>query len=202
MSENVSTEKMTQSETHVRTEFSRKTYMHLAFAILAFAGLEYMLLSSDLAPTMVTSMTSCFHWLIVLGAFMGVSWVANYRASLSTSSKTQYAGLLLYIVAEAIIFVPLLFIAGLQVPNVIPTAGIIMGLLLGGLAFTAFTSRSDSTLLSGILKITGFIALGVIVLSIMSGFNLNVIFSSLIIAFVGCTILYSTSNILKHYKLK
>ncbi len=202
MSEYVSTNTTEQSEPHVRAEFSRKTYAHLAFAILAFIGLEYMLLSSEIAPTMVTSMTSCFHWLIVLGAFMGVSWIANYRASLSTSIKTQYAGLLLYIVAEAIIFVPLLFIAGLQVPNVIPTAGIIIGLLLGGLAFTAFTSRTDSTFSSGILKITGFIALGVIILSIISGFNLNVIFSSLIIAFVGCAILYSTSNILKHYNLK
>ncbi len=202
MSENVSTEKMTQSETHVRTEFSRKTYMHIAFAILCFAGLEYVLLSSDLAPTMVRSMTSGFHWLIVLGAFIGVSWVADYRASISTSIKTLYAGLVLYIVAEAIIFVPLLYIASLQVPNVIPTAGIIIGLLFGGLAFAAFTSRSDSTLLSGILKISGFIALGVIVLGIMSGFNLDILFSSIIIAFVGCAILYSTSNILKHYKLK
>ena len=91
-----------------RAEFIRKTYGHLAGAIAFFVILESMFLSLGLgnaAPTILG--TSRFSWLIVLGAFMLVSWVAERWATNGTSMAMQYAGLVLYTVAEAVIFLPM-----------------------------------------------------------------------------------------------
>lgn len=188
-----------QAEENVRSTFIRKTYQHLALAILAFVGLEFLLLKSPIAPAMAGMMTGGFSWLIVLGAFMGVSFIADKWARSSKSRKVQYAGLGIYVVAQAIIFVPLLLIAQKFAPNVIPMAGIFTLLLFAGITFTAFTSGKDFSFLGGILKIGGFVALGVIVASIIIGFQLGLIFSAIMILFAGGAILYDTSNIIRHY---
>ena len=93
-----------------RASFIRKTYLHLAAAIFAFILLEMYLFTSGIADVIATTMFG-FSWFIVLALFMGVSFLANWWAHSSTSKATQYLGLGLYVVAEAIIFVPLLFMA-------------------------------------------------------------------------------------------
>ena len=61
-----------------RASFIRRTYLHLAGAILAFVGIEYALLQSSLAEGLVQSMVgSQYGWLMVLGMFMFVGWVAD-----------------------------------------------------------------------------------------------------------------------------
>ena len=57
------------------------------------------------------TMTSGFGWLVTLGLFIVVSWIADKWARSDASQGMQYLGLGLYVVAEAIIFLPLLFIA-------------------------------------------------------------------------------------------
>lgn len=185
---------------NVRAEFIRRTYQHLAFSVLIFAGLEYMLLNSPIAPAMANLMTGGYAWLIVLGAFMGVSYIADRWARSTTSPQTQYLGLGLYIVAEAIIFLPLLLIATMIAPQVIPTAAIITLALFGGLTYTAITTRKDFSFLGGILKMGFFVAMGLIVASIVFGFSLGLFFSGAMILFAAGAILYSTSNILHHYR--
>ncbi len=187
-------------QTNVRVEFIKKTYQHLAYAILGFIALEVLLLNSPFAEIMTRKMTGGYSWLIVLGAFMGVSWLADSWARSSASLGKQYAGLALYVVAEAIIFIPLLYIAKSIAPNVIPMAGIFTGLLFLGLSYTAFTTKKDFSFLGGMLKIGGFIALGFIGTSIVFGFNLGILFSTVMIVFASASILYSTSNILRYYR--
>ena len=51
------------------------------------------------------------NWLLVLGVFMAVGWVANYWAHSQTFPLLQYLGLGLYTLAEAILVLPLLAIA-------------------------------------------------------------------------------------------
>lgn len=51
------------------------------------------------------------NWLLVLGGFVLVSWLASRAAHTSRSKGTQYAALIGFVAAEAIIFVPLLYIA-------------------------------------------------------------------------------------------
>ena len=84
-------------------------------------------------------------WLVVLGAFMLVGWVAERWARSATSPAMQYLGLGLYVVAEAIIMVPLLYVAAhyAKDPNIIPTAGLLTGLIFTGLTGTVFLTRHD-----------------------------------------------------------
>lgn len=186
-----------------RASFIRKTYLHLAVAILAFAGLEAYLFASGIANTIASTMLGGqFSWLIVLGAFMGVSFLASWWANSQTSKGMQYLGLGLYVVAEAIIFVPLLFIVGNYGGGmeVVAKAGIVtLGLFLG-ITSVVFITRSDFSFLGPILAIGGFVALGFIAASLLFGFSLGSIFAFVMVAFAGASILYETSNVLHRYQ--
>lgn len=191
-----------QASASDRATFIRKTYLHLAGAILAFVALEAYFLNASWAPGLVqTMMGGQFSWLIVLGAFMGVSWLADKWARSDASTGKQYMGLGLFVVAEAFIFLPLLFIAAYySSPDVIPMSGIITGLLFAGLTATAFLTRKDFSFMRGILTVGGFVAMGVIICSILFGFNLGLFFSGAMVLFAGGSILYTTSNIIHHYR--
>jgi len=190
-----------QSPENVRTTFYQKTYLHLAGAIGAFVILEALLLSIPGIEQTVFGIlgTSNFSWLIVLGAFMLISWIAEKWANSDTSQGMQYAGLGLFVVAEALIFLPMLIIATTYFSGIVGQAAIITGGLFAGLTFVAFTTKKDFSFLGGILKIAGFIAIGLIVVSITGGFNLGTWFSGAMILFAGGSILYQTSNIIHHY---
>jgi FtsH-binding integral membrane protein len=79
-------------------------------------------------------------------------------------------------------------------------AGIITGLLFAGLTATAFITRKDFSFMRSILVIGSFIALGIIVCSIMFGFELGLLFSGAMVLFAAGSILYTTSNIIHHYR--
>ena len=185
-----------------RARFIRKTYLHLAAAILAFVVLEAFLFASGAAYSImsVLSLGGSMSWLIVLGAFMGVSYLASSWANSNTSKPMQYVGLALYVVAEAIIFVPMMFIAAnFSDGDVIPKAGIVtLGLFLG-ISSVVFLTRKDFSFLGPILAIGGFVALGFIVASILFGFSLGSLFAFVMVAFAGTAILYETSNVLHRY---
>jgi FtsH-binding integral membrane protein len=150
---------------------------------------------------MAKLMTSGYSWLIVLGAYMGVSYLADRWARSDTSPQMQYLGLGLFVVAEAIVFLPLLYIASFYAAaNVIPTAAAITGFLFLGLTAVVFFTRKDFSWLRSILTIGGFIALGFIVASIIFGFTLGLLFSVVMVAYAAGAILYDTSNILHHYR--
>lgn len=182
-----------------RAEFIRKTYHHLAGAILVFAVLEYFLINSPIAAPLAQMMTGGYSWLIVLGLFMGVSYIADKWARSSSSLHMQYAGLALYVFAESIIFVPLLLFVSMIAPGILLQAAILTGMLFVGLTIVAFTTRKDFSFLGGILAIGGIVALGVIAASIIFGFSLGLLFSVIMIAFASGAILYNTSNIIHHY---
>ncbi len=187
------------SETE-RAGFIRRTYWHLAGAILAFAGLETVLIQSGVAESFIHLLKGgMWMWLIVLGLFMVVSTVANNWAHSAISKEMQYAGLGLFVVAEAIVFMPLIYIALQRAPDVLSHAALLTLMLVGGLTFTAFTTRKNFSFLGPILSIGGWIALGVIVTSMLFGFTLGAVFSGAMIIFAAGAVLYSTSNIIHEY---
>lgn len=193
------------SDVDTRAAFIRKTYAHLAGAILAFVAIEAALMSIPGIHDTVFGVlgVSKYSWLIVLGAFMAVSWLANKWAHSSTSLGMQYTGLALYVVAEAVIFLPLLLIASQMTGdgNLIGKAGIITLAMFGGLTLVAFTTKKDFSFLGGILKIGFFIALGLIVASFFfQGLSLGIWFSGAMVLLASGSILYSTSNIIHHYQ--
>lgn len=185
-----------------RAAFIRRTYIHLAGAILMFTVLEFILFQIGVPDMMVKLLArSQYSWLIVLAAFLGASWLAQAFANSEASVGMQYFGLGLYVVAEALIFVPLLwFTVKFSSPDVIPMAAIITGLLFAGLTYTAFTLRTDFSFLGAILKIGGFVAMGIIVAAIVFGFTLGLIFSSVMVLFAAGCILYDTSNVIRCYR--
>ncbi len=186
-----------------RTEFVRKTYTHLAGAITVFALLEWVLLSIIPASTVFGLLQSSpYSWLMVLGAFMVVSWIANKWAYGGASKGMQYAGLGLYIVAEAVIFLPLLMMATIYDPAAIGKAAVVTGFMVLGLTAIAFTTKKDFSFLGGILKIGFIVALGLIVASVffpgLAG-GMGMWFSVAMIALASGSILYNTSQIMYHY---
>lgn len=188
-----------QAETNERTNFIRQTYLHLAGAILAFVGIEALLLNSPAAETLARAMGG--HWWVVILAFIGVSWLANSWAQSSTSVGMQYAGLALYVVAEAVIFVPLLYIAMHFAPGAIPAAGLITAIVFCGLTAIVFMTGSDFSFLRTGLMVAGLAALGIAICASLFGFSLGVFFSGAMILLASGYILYDTSNVMHHYRI-
>ncbi len=187
-----------------RSSFIRKTYVHLAGAILAFMLVEWLLLNSPFAPEMVhTMLGSRFGWLLTLGAFMGVSYVAQKWAQSGRSSAMQYAGLGLYVVAEAVLFVPLLYIAVFYMrdPGLVAKAGLITGVVFVGLTVTVFVTQSDFSWMRQGLMVAGFGAMGIILASLLFGFNLGTLFCGVMVVLASGYILYYTSNVLHRYPI-
>jgi FtsH-binding integral membrane protein len=186
----------------LRRQFIRRTYMHLGAAILAFAALTGALIHMPFTPELMKLMLgSKYSWLVVLGLFMGASWLAQKWADSGTSLTMQYAGLALYVVAEAVIFVPILYVAAFfSSPEVIPMAAMITGGLFLGLTAVVVTTGMDFSFLRGALMIGGFVALGVIVASMVFGFSLGIVFSGVMVLFAGACVLYNTSNVFHVYR--
>lgn len=191
-----------ESSPEVRASFIRKTYAHLALAILAFIGLEAGLIFSGIGDVVVQTMLGGrWSWLIVLGAFIGVSSLANWWANSDTSKPMQYLGLGLYVVAFSIISLPMLYIATkVAGPSVIASAGILTFMLFLSLSLIVLLSRKDFSFLGPILAVAGFGALGFIVVSTIFGFSLGNIFSFVMVIFAAGSILYNTSNVLHVYR--
>jgi FtsH-binding integral membrane protein len=183
-----------------RAAFVRRTYGHLAGAVLGFVGLETLLLRIPGIENVVRPMLSG-SWMLVLLAFMAAGWIARVWANSNTSQVMQYLGLSLYVVAWAIMFLPLLYIAvHFTSSDVIPTAGILTLSIFGGLTIAVFVTRGDYSYLGPVISIASCIAFGVIVASTLFGFSLGLIFCFALVGLACAAIIYNTSNVLHHYR--
>jgi FtsH-binding integral membrane protein len=192
-----------RAETTDRVAFIRRTYAHLGGAILAFMALEAVLLSVVPHNEVLRLLAvSPFSWLFVLGGFMVAGWVAQMWARSETSVALQYTGLAVYVVAQAVIMLPLLMLAAdFSGPSVIPTAGILTLAVFAGLTASVFISGKDFSFLRPILFVGSLLALGLIVASILFSFNLGgVFFAFAMVALMSGYILYYTSNVMLYYR--
>jgi FtsH-binding integral membrane protein len=180
-----------------RSEFVWKTYAHVVGAILAFAGVSAYLYQSGISERIAMPMLN--NWLLVLGAFMLVGWGASHVAHRIQSVPAQYGALAFFVVAEALIFAPLLFIAASVQPGIIEAAAGVTILGCGGLIAVAMITRKDFSFLRGLLVWGGILALVAIVSAMIFGFQLGTWFMVAMIGFAGAAVLYDTSNILHHY---
>ena len=190
-----------QARPNERAEFIKRTYTHLAGAVGAFVVVEYLFFQLGIAQLLANLLLgNRFGWLAMLGGFALLGYLASNMAAKADDVNSQYMGLGLYVVGEAVIFAPLLYMAAaLSDPSVIPTAGVITLFLFGGLTAVAFTSGKDFSFLGGILKIAGMVALGLIACSLIFGFSLGLIFSFFMVAFAAAAILYKTSKVMYRY---
>lgn len=194
---------ISESPESERAEFIRKTYAHLAGAIALFVLLEAMFLSMGLGAAAIGLLgVSRYSWLMVLGAFMFVSWIAEKWACNGSSKNMQYAGLALYTLAEAVIFLPMIALAvGLTGDaSLVLQAGLITVAMVLGITVVAFTTKKDFSFIGGILKVGGFVALGLIVASFFLPISLGLWFSGAMVLFASGSILYNTSNLIHRYQ--
>jgi FtsH-binding integral membrane protein len=191
-----------ESVTSARVTFIRRTYAHLAGAVLAFIGIEALLLQVVPEQTVLRLFASSpMSWLVVLLAFWAASWIAQVWARSETSVALQYVGLGLYVLAEAVIFLPILFVAThFTDPYLIPAAGILTLAVFGGLTLSVFLTKKDYSFLRPILCVGSMIALGVIVCaSIFPQITLGLFFSFAMVALLSGYILFQTSAVVLHY---
>jgi FtsH-binding integral membrane protein len=181
-----------------RSTFIWRTYGHVAAAILLFAAIESYLFSNGLAQPLAQRMLG-FNWLLILGAFMVVGWLATHVAHTVQSKPLQYLALAGFVAAEAVIFVPLLALAMAVQPGIVESAVGVTLLGTAGLTAVAFITRKDFSFLRSILVWGGILALVAIVASVLFGFEMGTWFSVAMIGFAGAAVLYDTSNILHHY---
>ena len=180
--------------------FYRKTYSHVAIALLAFIVVEAILINTVPESLIFSMVSSPFVWLFILGGFWLGSMLAN-KWTQAQDKSTQYRGLGIYVLLEAIIFLPMIYIAidlsdGLAI---ISQAGIITLSLFAGLTAVVFLTRVDFSFLRTILVVGGFVALGLIVAGAIFGFDLGLWFSVAMVALAAGGILYETYNIKNVY---
>lgn len=184
-----------------RADFIRKTYMHVALAVLGFIIVEALFLNTPFIVKIGLQMTQGMTWLLVLGGFMFVTNFATKWASNTADRSKQYAGLLLYVVAQAFIFVPLIYIAISYTGDLslINQAALMTLALFTGLTAIVFTTKKDFSFMRNIITVGGFVALGLIVAGMLFGFSLGLWFSFAMVALAAGSILYQTSNIIHEY---
>ncbi len=188
-----------QQDVNVRSRFIMQTYNHLFGAIALFTGIEIVLFQTGAAERIAQVLLGV-NWLFVLGGFMVVGWLATRTAANSMSLGAQYAALIAFVAAEAIIFIPLLYIANSYAPGAIQSAAGTTILGVAGLTAVAFYTRKDFSFLRGILMWSFVVALVLIVASVVFGFQLGTWFSVAMIGFAGAAVLYDTSNVLHRYE--
>lgn len=184
-----------------RLTFYKKTYSHVAYGVLAFILVEYLFLQSETITNFARSLTEGRMWLFMLGGFMLATSYAEKMAAKSHDRNKQYLGYAIYIVAEAFIFIPLLYMAmsmeGGQV--ILKQAAILTLSLFSGLTLIVLYTKKDFSFMRRALTIGFVIALGLIIAGSLFGFNLGLWFSVGMIVLAAGSILYQTSNMVHKY---
>ena len=187
-----------------RASFIRKTYLHLLGAILACVAIDALILNlfdaqlQKIVPMLFSGMT----WLVVLGAFMIVSYIADRWARSDVSQSQQYLGLGLYVLAESLILIPLLYMAEHYGPRgVIQSAGLVTAVVFGGLTLTVLFTKADFSFLRWAIVAGTVIAFGLIIVAVAfpGTVHLGFWFSAAMVVLAMGIILYNTSNVLHHY---
>ncbi|WP_405293883.1 Bax inhibitor-1 family protein [Algibacter sp. Ld11] len=185
-----------------RVSFYKKTYSHVAGGVLVFILFEYLLLQSDTIVEFALSMTQGWRWLIMLGGFMFITNYAEGMALKTPDKNKQYLAYGIYILAEAFIFVPLIYMAAFYMesgPAILNQAAIVTLALFTGLSAIVFVTKKDFSFLRAGLTVGFFIAIGLVIAGSIFGFNLGLWFSVGMCLLAAGSILYQTSNLVNKY---
>lgn len=186
-----------------RATFIARTYAHLLLAIIGFTLLEVAFFTTTVASGESVAQkiadTIGRNWFIMFAGFIGVSWFASRVAHSARSLPAQYAALAAFVVAEALIFAPLLWSAYAYADGAIGSAAIVTLTGFGGLTFIVFWTRKDFSFLRGIVYFGMLLALVLVGVSLFTGLHLGLWFSGAMVGLAGAAVLYDTSRVLHHY---
>jgi FtsH-binding integral membrane protein len=206
-----------------RVAFLRKTYGLLGVSLIAFAAITAGMMRFATATSWGFAKWAIFsgpwNWLLVLGLFMLVGYLAERLARSETSRGLQYLGLGVFVFAEAMLLQPLLWILMIKFGNsaelfvtsgvapvlsakaasILMQAIVITLSIFIGLTLTVFLTKKDFSFMRGVLAIGSFAALGVILASAIFGFSLGAFFCGAMILLMAGYILYQTSLVMSYF---
>ena len=193
---------LSRLSTEDQVAFYKKTYSHVAGGVLVFILFEYLLFQSEAIVEFTLSMTQGYLWLVMLGGFMLITNFAESTALRTTDKNKQYLAYGVYILAEAFIFAPMIYIAAFYLEagaGILQQAAIVTLALFTGLSAVVLITKKDFSFLKTGLTIGFFIALGLVIAGSIFGFNMGLWFSVGMCLLAGGSILYQTSNLVHKY---
>jgi uncharacterized protein len=190
-------------EAEERGAFLIRVYQHLAAAVVAFVLFETLLFATGLAESIYDLVAgSSGAWLLVLGGFMVVNWLASSAAHDVLNPARQYAGLYGLAAAEALIFAPFLYyVFNVQGGGAVTvgSAAVVTAIGFGALTMVGLVTRADLSFIRPLLLWGGVMALVLIGAALLFGLELGVWFSVAMIGLAGASILYQTQAIMRRY---
>lgn len=187
-----------------RMAFIRRTYAWLTGTIFLCVAMMALFMHSPFFEPVMTFMAST-SWLLVLGLFIGFSWLGDWMAHRVDSKGLQYIGILVGVGAYAVIFSYLMLFSGAFTPgHGVDSSVLFQALLLtlvtfGALSAMVFITKKDFSVLRTGLIVMSVLALGAIAAGVLFGFTLGLGFAVAMVGFCAAIIVYQTSNILHHY---
>ena len=201
-----------------RVAFLRKTYGLLGVSLIAFALLTaaFMGLATEASLRFSAwAFQGSLSWLLVLGLFMLVGYIAQRLAMSPSSRGLQLLGLGIFVAAESALLQPLLWVLIFRFGNrAMLSSGVLLSGQAGtilvqsvvitlaifiGLTATVFLTKKDFSFLGGILTIASFAVLGVILVSMLFGFSLGAFFCGAVVLIMAGYILYQTSLVMNYF---
>ena len=183
-------------------QFYRKTYGLVALAFAGFASLLYLFFITPVAGLFMNTIGAMYNslggftWLIVMLAFWAGTYYAQKLASNRADRSSQYAGLGLYVVLEALIFIPLITLVALStkgnVGDILIPACTLTGALVLGLTIAVQFTQVDFSFLRVIITIGSICAIGAIIMFAIMGINPGTWFALAMILLMASVILYQT----------
>ena len=184
-----------------RAAFFRRTYGLVAASFAAFALALYGFFVSGVADTFMRAIAGIGSWGIL--GVMVLFWLGTTAAqSLAfnrASRLTQYAGLGLYILLQALIFVPLIYytahVTKGNPSEILIPACMTTGALVVALTAAVFMTNLDFSFLKVAIVIGSICALGIVIISLFTETPLGTWFSIAMIVLMATVILYQTNEI-------
>jgi hypothetical protein len=184
-----------------RVGFIRRVYAHVGGATLALAAVIAVVINTPAIAEPLAGFAFQSWWVVLL-SYMAASTIAHKMAESGASQNVQYLGLGLYVVAEALIFTPILYLLHTRLPggdDIILQAGILTLFIFGGLTAVVMLTKADFSFLRNFLSIAGLCVGALIVISLLTSLSLGTWFAAGMIMLMAGFILYETSNVLHHY---
>lgn len=180
--------------------FYKKTYKHLALAVLAFILVETIMINVIPVEVIAWMLGGRFIWLFIIGLFWLGTTMSN-KLAFDPSRQKQYLGLAFYVILEALIFLPMIYIAAFYSGSgdILMQAALTTLFMFAGLTAVVFLTSTDFSFLRTAIIVGGFLSLGIIVVGAIFGFNLGLWFSAGMAVLASASILYQTDQIKNHY---
>ncbi len=190
-------------DAEARAAFMVRVYQHLGAAIVAFLLFETLLFTTGIAEAIYDWVAGTgYTWLLILGAFMVVNWIATAAAHDLANPGRQYGGLFGVAAAEALIFAPFLwYVFNVEGGGAVTVASAAVVTIIGfaGLTVVGLVTRKDLSFLRPLVLWGMVLALVLIVAAVLFGLELGIWFTLAMIGLAGAAILYQTQTILRQY---